>query len=195
MAAKKLSTVSLADLVKRVPKNQMKQFEKFRDKTLEYHRRVNQLPAKLPFIDWDYYRSNVRQEYVNMVSQFQCDYEELDCTFNMRHELNDFSKYYEELEKLTEKVKEEVRQYIEESNSRIQCYEAELKRLRSLVPYEEMTMEQFVTEREDLAEFIPRQGKALFWPHDPSEQRVGPASPDFDQNLTKNVKGKGEVKT
>ncbi|XP_075167055.1 knotted onions [Haematobia irritans] len=194
MAAKKLAPVNLADLVKRVPKNQMKQFEKFRDQTLEYHRRVNKYPEKLPHIDWDYYRNNVRKEFVKMVTEFQSDYEELDRTFSMRHEINDFAKYYEDLDNLTEKVKGEVQQFIDESNARIKIYEREIQRLRNMVPYEEMTMEQFVTDREDLAEFIPRQGKPLFWPHHPDEQRVGPASQDFDKKAEKDEKKTNESK-
>uniref|UniRef100_A0A1I8MH15 Uncharacterized protein n=1 Tax=Musca domestica TaxID=7370 RepID=A0A1I8MH15_MUSDO len=163
MAVKKLSPVTLADLVKRVPKDQMKQFEKFRDKTLEYHRRVNQYPEKLPLIDWEYYRNNVRKDYEKMVIEFQSEYEELDRTFSARHEINDFAKYYEELDKLTEVVKKEITEF-------------------------------FVVDREDLAEFIPRQGRPLFWPHNPEEQRVGPANPDYDKKPQKKGSTSEEAK-
>ncbi|XP_061400840.1 ATP synthase subunit d, mitochondrial-like, partial [Musca vetustissima] len=157
MAAKKLSPVTLADLVKRVPKDQMKQFEKFRDNTIEYHRRVNKYPDKLPRIDWEYYRNNVRKDYAKMVVEFQCEYEELARTFSARHEINDFAKYYEELDKMTEQVKKEIAAFVKSSNERIKQYESEMKRIQNLTPYNEMTMEQFVVDREDLAEFIPRQ--------------------------------------
>ncbi|XP_019890256.1 ATP synthase subunit d, mitochondrial isoform X2 [Musca domestica] len=193
MAVKKLSPVTLADLVKRVPKDQMKQFEKFRDKTLEYHR-VNQYPEKLPLIDWEYYRNNVRKDYEKMVIEFQSEYEELDRTFSARHEINDFAKYYEELDKLTEVVKKEITEFVKSSNDRIKKYEAEIKRIKNLVPYEQMTMEQFVVDREDLAEFIPRQGRPLFWPHNPEEQRVGPANPDYDKKPQKKGSTSEEAK-
>ncbi|XP_073848911.1 ATP synthase peripheral stalk subunit d, mitochondrial-like [Musca autumnalis] len=187
MAAKKLPPVTLADLVKRVPKDQMKQFEKFRDKTLEYHRRVNKYPEKLPLIDWEYYRNNVRKDNAKMVIEFQSEYEELGRTFCARHEINDFAKYYEELDKLTEQVKKEIAEFVKSSNERIKKYEAEIKRIENLTPYEDMTLEQFVVDREDLAEFIPRLGRPSFWPHDPAEQRVGPANPDYDKKKKKNV--------
>lgn len=120
-----------------------------------------------------------------MVMEFQNDYQELDHTFSLRHEIKDYSKYYQELEQLTEQVKEEVREFVEKSNDRIRKYEKEIERLRNLVPYENMTMEQFVIDREDLAEFIPRQGKPLYWPHDSLEQSVGPSNPDYDKNQQK----------
>lgn len=122
-----------------------------------------------------------------MVDEFQSNYEEFEKTFDARQDINDFAKYYEELEKLTEQVNAEVREFIDQSNSRIKIYEEEIKRIRNLIPYENMTVEQFITHREDLADFIPRQGRPLFWPHVPSEQRVGPANPDYNRHQVKNA--------
>ncbi|XP_065370536.1 ATP synthase subunit d, mitochondrial [Calliphora vicina] len=169
MAAKKLTTINLAELLKRVPPNQMKQFETFRNKTLEYHKKVHQHPDKLPTIDWEYYRNNVREDHIKTVEQFQIKYEELSHVFASRHEVLDYGKYYVELEKLNNEVQEEVKKFIEDSVSRVQIYQDEIRRIKCL-KYENMTLEQFVEEREDIAKFIPGQGKALFWPHNAEEQ-------------------------
>lgn len=38
------------------------------------------------------------------------------------------------------------------------------------MPYEEMTFEDFVTLRPDLAQNVPRKGNDTYWPHTPEEQ-------------------------
>ncbi|XP_023302216.2 ATP synthase subunit d, mitochondrial isoform X1 [Lucilia cuprina] len=164
-----MATKTMAELLKRVPPNQMKQFEAFRAKTLEYNNRVNQYPDKLPTIDWEYYRNNVQEGKIKMVEQFQIKYEELKHVFSSRHKVLDHAKYYVELKKLTAHVQEEVNKFIEDSINRIRIYEDEMRRIKAL-RYENMTLEQFIEEREDIAKFIPGQGKALFWPHNAEEQ-------------------------
>lgn len=104
-----------------------------------------------------------------MVEQFQIKYEELNHVFNSRNEVLDHSSYYKELEQLKLQVQEEVKEFIEKSQSRVRKYQEELDRLKSL-RYEDMTLEQFIEAREDIARYVPGQGKALFWPHTPEEQ-------------------------
>ena len=62
------------------------------------------LPEFLPRIDWEYYRTNVREEYIKLVDEFEKKYEELNKQFNARSEL-DTSKYYVEVEQVKAVVK------------------------------------------------------------------------------------------
>lgn len=139
------------------------------NKSFLYFRRVDSLPDKLPTLDWDFYRRHVRESFLEHLEQFQVKYEELDHSFAKRHEVLDHSKYYTEWQELEKQVKAEVQTFIEESKKRVRTYEKELRQRRSL-DYDNMTMEQFMEARKDLAHLVPGQGKPLFWPHTPEEQ-------------------------
>ncbi|KAM7344402.1 knotted onions [Cochliomyia hominivorax] len=190
MATKKLYSSILAELAKRVPPDQIKQFKEFGDKTQKYQRRVYQYPDQLPNIDWEYYRNNVRKDYVKMVEQFQVKYEELSHAFTSRHEILDHTIYYKDLEKLYEQVENEVNRYVEESNNRVKIYQDEIKRIESLA-YENMTLEEFIEKREDVANLIPRKGMDLFWPHNAEEQLE---AEDKVKDKEVEVKPKGQEK-
>lgn len=136
-------------------------------------REVNQLSSKLKAINWEYYRTHVHPDLVKMVDDFHIKYEELDHVFAARHEVLDHTKYYTEWESIAAQVKQDVKKFIEESNERIAIYEKEISRLKKLIPYEHMTLEQFVMGRPDIANLIPGQGRPLFWPHTADEQCVG----------------------
>ncbi|XP_018790496.1 PREDICTED: uncharacterized protein LOC108969930 [Bactrocera latifrons] len=173
MAGSNATKSVLGELAKRVPNNQKKQFRHFLDLNTEYKKRVNKYPEKLPRIDWDYYRTNVRIEAIKMVDEFEKKYEELNKVFDDRVKL-DTQKYYEELEKQRTVVQAQVKQYIAESNERVKAYEAEIERLCEMKPYSSMTMEEFINLRPECSNYIPHQRKPLFWPHDPDEQTPGP---------------------
>ncbi|XP_036332630.1 uncharacterized protein LOC118743975 [Rhagoletis pomonella] len=172
----------LSELAKRVPKNQLSQLRNFLELHAKYNDRVNKYPAKLPTIDWDYYRTNVRIEAIKMVDEFEKKYEELNKIFDDRVKL-DTTKYFDELEKQRAAMQAEVNQYIAESNERIKAYEAEMERLSLMKPYSSMTMEEYISLRPEHADYIPHRRKPLFWPHDPDEQIPGPVGikkPDDD---------------
>ncbi|XP_011204888.2 uncharacterized protein LOC105227314 [Bactrocera dorsalis] len=173
MAGSNATKSVLGELAKRVPNNQKKQFRHFLDLNTEYKKRVNKYPEKLPRIDWDYYRTNVRIEAIKMVDEFEKKYEELNKVFDDRVKL-DTKRYYEELEKQRTVVQAQVKQYIVESNERVKAYEAEIERLCRMKPYSSMTMEEFINLRPECSNYIPHQRKPLFWPHDPDEQTPGP---------------------
>nr|XP_014092158.1 glutamic acid-rich protein [Bactrocera oleae] len=173
MAGSNATKSVLGELAKRVPNNQKKQFRHLLDLNTEYKKRVNKYPEKLPRIDWDYYRTNVRIEAIKMVDEFEKKYEELNKVFDDRVKL-DTKKYYEELEKQRAVVQAQVKQYILESNKRVKAYETEIERLCNMKPYSSMTMEEFINLRPECSNYIPHQRKPLFWPHDPDEQTPGP---------------------
>jgi F-type H+-transporting ATPase subunit d len=55
----------------------------------------------------------------------------------------------------------EVQEFIKQSNARIAGYEAEVSRLKSLLPFEQMTMEDFKDAYPDLVSY----GKFIIVPH------------------------------
>ncbi|XP_054739730.1 translation initiation factor IF-2 isoform X2 [Anastrepha obliqua] len=135
--------------------------------------RLSKYPEKLPRIDWEDYRTNVRLEAIKMVDEFEKKYEELNKVFDDRVKL-DTKKYYAELEKQRAEVQVQVKQYIDESNQRIKAYEAEIARICGMKPYSSMTIEEFINLRPEHSTYIPHSRKPLFWPHDLDEQIPGP---------------------
>uniref|UniRef100_A0A1A9WR71 Uncharacterized protein n=1 Tax=Glossina brevipalpis TaxID=37001 RepID=A0A1A9WR71_9MUSC len=180
MGIKKLfTTIPLSEVMKHVPAEQMPQFEEFRKKCIAYQSEVNKYPDKLPRIDWSFYRANVPKNFVKSLEQFEIHYKELDFCFATRYDNLDFSKYYTEWEKVFADIKKHIETYVTESNNKIAIYQAEIRRLTEMIPYEDMTMEQYIIEREDVADLIPRNNLPLFWPFTEEEQPPGPAYSGF----------------
>uniref|UniRef100_A0A1B0B3G4 Uncharacterized protein n=1 Tax=Glossina palpalis gambiensis TaxID=67801 RepID=A0A1B0B3G4_9MUSC len=174
---KLFTTIPLSQLMKRVPPEQMEQFEEFRNKCTAYQSEVDKYPDQLPRIDWNYYRANVSKNFVQSVEQFEIHYKELDFCFATRYDNLDFSQYYTDWEKVSADIKQRIDAFLTQSNNKIAIYQAEIRRLSEMTPYEDMTMEQFVVEREDIADLIPRNNLPLFWPFTEDEQKPGPALP------------------
>ncbi|SPP73454.1 titin [Drosophila guanche] len=167
--------MNMSDILVRVPPNQLPQFQMFKKRNEEYRARVRKYPDAMPKIDWDYYRKNVRPEFVSWVKQFEQKYDKLDTLFVNRHAMISTRRYYEEVNKETEEICEKIREYKEESDKRIKALNEQLDILKAMMPYQDMTMEQFCQHRPHLApDFI---NKPTFWPHTPEEQMPGPSDP------------------
>lgn len=61
-----------------------------------------------------------------------------------------------------------MKDFVTQSNERIKQYEAEVARVKSLIPFDQMTMEDFKDAYPDAA--LNPLEKPTFWPHDPEEQ-------------------------
>ncbi|XP_034103146.1 DNA ligase 1 [Drosophila albomicans] len=157
------SADKIAELFQRVPPGQRKNLIEFSNKHNEYVDRVRKYPDKMPTIDWKYYKTNVRKEMVDWVTDFEKKYDNVDSMFSNRHSMIDFSKYFGELEKQTEEVKLEVKKFKEASNERIKLLQLKMDELKCMKPYSEMTMEEFCFAHPNEApDFI---NKPTFWPH------------------------------
>ncbi|XP_034652941.1 nucleolar and coiled-body phosphoprotein 1 [Drosophila subobscura] len=167
--------MNMSDILERVPPNQLPQFQMFKKRNEEYRARVRKYPDAMPKIDWEYYRKNVRPEFVSWVNQFEQKYDKLDTLFVNRHVMISTRRYYEEVNKETEELQREICEYKEQSDKRIKALNEQLDILKAMMPYQDMTMEQFCQHRPHLApDFI---NKPTFWPHTPEEQMPGPSDP------------------
>ncbi|EDV55746.1 lens epithelium-derived growth factor [Drosophila erecta] len=176
--AKKTScqVVQLADLMKQVPPNQLPKFQMFAKKHEEYKDRVRKYPESMPTIDWEYYRQNVREEFVDWVKGYETKYDKLHSVFENRHAIVDHKRYFDLVDKEKEEVIKSISDYKAESDKRIKELTEKLECMKSMRPYDEMTMEEFCFARPHLApDFI---NKPTFWPHTPEEQKPGPSDPE-----------------
>ncbi|XP_017115325.1 titin [Drosophila elegans] len=173
---KSCQVVQLVDLVKQVPPNQLKMFQIFTKKHEEYKDRVRKYPESMPTIDWEYYRQNVREEFVEWVKGYETKYDKLHSLFENRHAIVDHKRYFDIVDAEAEEVKKAISAYKAESNERIKKLNEQLEFLKAMQPYENMTMEEFCIARPHLApDFL---NKPTFWPHTPEEQVPGPADPE-----------------
>lgn len=124
-------------------------------------------PETAPKIDWDYYKTRVPVQ--GMVDNFRKKYESLSISYpsdNVTPQIDQQEKEavsncyafqsiveicYDlcDLSELCFQLKE-VQEFVKQSSARIAGYEAEVARLKSLLPYEQMTMEDFKDAHPDL---------------------------------------------
>jgi len=161
MAAKRIAApaINWAKIAERVPEAQMPKFLAFRSKSDSYLRRMMASPENPPKIDWAYYKNNV--PIAGMVDNFQKQYE----AFKVPFPADNVTSLVEAQE---QEVKKEVAAFKQESSQRIDGYKKEIDHLRSLLPYEQMTMEDYHDAHPESA--LTPLTKPTFWPHTPEEQ-------------------------
>ncbi|XP_069677934.1 ATP synthase subunit d, mitochondrial [Periplaneta americana] len=161
MAARRItqSAINWSALAERVPENQKGFFSAFKAKSDGYLRRMMANPETPPAINWEYYRTNV--PLAGMVDDFKKKYEALSIPYPT-------DTVTPEIEQQAKEVEKEIQQFIKESNTRIAEYEAEISRLKSLIPFEQMTLEDFKDAYPELA--LDPLNKPTYWPHTPEEQ-------------------------
>ncbi|XP_046469461.1 ATP synthase subunit d, mitochondrial [Neodiprion pinetum] len=148
-------TINWAAMAERVPEPQKPSFLAFKTKSDQYLRRMQANPESLPKFDWAYYKKNVAA--AGLVDKFQKEFESLKIPYPE-------DKYTSAVEAQEKEVAVEIKKFIEESNQRIQNYEAELTKIRSVIPFEEMTLEDFADVYPEDA--LRPLDKPTFWPHD-----------------------------
>ncbi|KAF4520383.1 hypothetical protein B566_EDAN012888 [Ephemera danica] len=142
MAAKRIaqSSINWAAIAERVPENQKVLLTAFKAKSDGYLRRVLANPETAPKIDWAYYKARVAVS--GMVDSFQKQYDAVKAG--------------------------KVQEYIKSSNDRISGFQSEVQKLRALLPYDQMTMEDYRDAFPDQA--LDPINRPTFWPHTPEEQ-------------------------
>ncbi|CAH1105402.1 unnamed protein product [Psylliodes chrysocephalus] len=161
MAAKRItkSAINWAALSERVPEHQRPQFLAFKTKSDGYLRRVLANPEKAPAIDWSFYKSKV--PLPAMVDEFQKQYSAISIPYPP-------DTVKPQLDALEKEIKSDIEKFKAESNVRIQDYKKQLAHIASLIPYDQMTMEDFRDAYPEDA--IDPINKPTFWPHTPEEQ-------------------------
>ncbi|XP_055920024.1 ATP synthase subunit d, mitochondrial-like [Eupeodes corollae] len=152
---------SFFELRKRCPKNQIKELEYFYSKHLKYRERLLILKKDAPVIDWEYYRQNVRSKNVPIVNELEKQYK----SFCVPYPEDIYAKKFDELKAI---VEVEVAEFIKQSNQRIAKYEERIATLKSMLPYDQMTWEDYCNLcPEEAPDFL---NKPTFWPHNKEEQ-------------------------
>ncbi|XP_030767071.1 ATP synthase subunit d, mitochondrial [Sitophilus oryzae] len=161
MAAKRIaqSSINWSQLSERVPEHQRHIFLAFKSKSDSYLRRVLAQPESPPAIDWSYYKQHV--PVAGMVDDFQKQYTALNIPFPP----DTVSKQIDAQEK---EIKADIEKFKVESTARITEYKKQLAHLAGLLPYEQMTMEDYRDAYPETA--LDPINRPTYWPHDAEEQ-------------------------
>ncbi|KMQ97682.1 atp synthase subunit mitochondrial [Lasius niger] len=158
MSRKAIKAINWAALAERIPEAEKTAFSVFKAKSDQHLRRMTANPETPPKIDWAYYKKNIALS--GLVDKFQKEYE----SFTVPYPAD---KYTSQIEAQEKELLAEIEQFIKESNGRIDTASKEAERVKSLLPFSEMTMEDF-------RDFCPDQAlnpdKPTVWPHIPEVQ-------------------------
>lgn len=160
MAARRItaSSINWSSLAERVPANQKASFANFKSKSDAYLRAVLANPETPPKIDWASYKKLVPAA---MVDSFQQKYDAV----KVPYPADNFSA---SIDTQAQQTKTEVDNYVKASKDRICGYEKEISHIQGLLPYEQMTMEDYRDAFPDKA--LDPINRPTFWPHNPEEQ-------------------------
>lgn len=153
------SSIDWAALAERVPANQKTNFTLFKTKSDKYLRSVMANPETVPTIDWAYYKKRVA--IAGLVDNFQKQYESVKVPYPVD---NVSSK----VDAQRQQVQVEIKNFVSESKARIGNLQNEIAHLQSLLPFEQMTMEDYRDSFPDKA--LDAINKPTFWPHTAEEQ-------------------------
>lgn len=149
------SSINWSALAERVPASQKAQFLTFKGRSDKYLRAVLDNPEQSPKIDWSAYKHKIPN--AALVDSFQKSYESLKIPYPA-------DNVTPEVEKLRQKVTAKIASFKKESEVRIAEHKSEIARIQALLPYGQMTMEDFYEAHPE--EAIDTIKNPTFWPHD-----------------------------
>lgn len=174
------SSVNWAAIAERVPPKQKTNFIAFKSRSDKYLRRwvknwlSNNFPRLIrdafgfsvivnpetpPKIDWDLYKKSV--PVAGMVDNFQKQYDALKVPYPA-------DNLTPQVESQKQAIQKEIEQFIASSKTRIVEHEKAIAHLKSLLPYNQMTMEDYRDAFPE--EALDPINRPTFWPHTPEEQ-------------------------
>lgn len=116
-------------------------------------------PEAAPKIDWATYKAKI--PVAGLADTFQKNYEGL----KIAYPTENVSSQIDAQEK---EVLASLQSLAKETAERAASYKAEISRIEALIPYSEMTLEEFYLAHPEQA--IDTYKKPTYWPHTPEEQ-------------------------
>lgn len=161
MAARRISqsNINWSALAERVPPAQKNHFIAFKSRSDKYLRAVLANPEQSPKLDWAFYKNRVA--IPGLVDTFQKAYEALKVPYPA-------DPLTSQVEAQRKEVLAEIENFKKESEQRVAEHKKELERIKSLLPYDQMTLEDFSDAHPELA--LSPLTKPTLWPHSPEEQ-------------------------
>jgi len=163
MAARRIanSSINWTAFAERIPESQRPQFLAFKAKSDGYLRRVNANPAEPPKLDFSAYKGKVA--IPGLVETFQKQYEALKIPYPTEN-------LTPKIEGQKTEMAAKIKAFVAESNDRIKNYHAQVAEFDKIIPYEEMTMQEFAEYHPELV--VDTVNNPTLWPH-VAEAQIG----------------------
>ncbi|XP_008315726.1 ATP synthase peripheral stalk subunit d, mitochondrial [Cynoglossus semilaevis] len=152
VALKAIDWVAFAE---RVPANQKAMFNALKTRSDAISAKLSSLPEAPAAIDWNFYKTTVANRA--MVDDFEKKFKALQVPQPTDTQTSTINAEEAEANK-------GAAAYIEASNARIAHYEKELDKLKNMIPFEQMTVEEF---NDYFPETKLDMVKYPYWPHKP----------------------------
>lgn len=161
MASKRIaaSGVNWSAIAERVHPTQRISFNNFKNKSDKYLRSVQVNPAQSPKIDWAFYKQRVAVP--GLVDAFQKNFD----TLKVAYPTDSLSA---SVDSQAKQVASDIEQFKSSSKARIAEHQSAIEHLKSLLPFEQMTMEDYRDAYPELA--LDTENRPTFWPHTPEDQ-------------------------
>ncbi|CRK91684.1 CLUMA_CG005332, isoform A [Clunio marinus] len=163
------SSINWTAIAERVPPAQKTNFIAFKSKSDKYLRSVLANPEAPPKIDWAVYKNKV--PIAGMVDSFQKQYESMKVPYPA-------DTTSAQVDQQKEQVTKQIKQFVADSQTRIAEHEKAIAHLKSLLPFNQMTMEDFKDAFPEAA--LDPLNNPTFFPHTDDEQ----PHPDDDKKPT-----------
>lgn len=162
MAAKRIATTSInwSELAQRTPAQQKGLFVQFKGRTDKYLQAIAANPEQSPKIDWSFYKSRIAT--AGIADSFQKAYESLTIPYPT-------DKVSGEVDQLRVESQKSIATFKAESEQRIADHEKDIARYKAIMPYNQMTMEDFYEAHPEHSIYDHPNGPSL-WPHDEESQ-------------------------
>ncbi|XP_076331926.1 ATP synthase subunit d, mitochondrial-like [Tachypleus tridentatus] len=162
MAARRISksAIDWVAFSERVPETQRTMYQAFKSKSDGYVRKVWSYPENPPAIDFSFYRARVAMPAI--VGEFEKAYKALKVPYPSE-------KVTPQIDAQEKEAQKEAEVFKKESSNRIEEYNNQLAWFKKLIPFDQMTMEDFRDYFPDIA--VDPLNRPTFWPHDPEEEK------------------------
>uniref|UniRef100_A0A8C5WLZ3 ATP synthase subunit d, mitochondrial n=1 Tax=Leptobrachium leishanense TaxID=445787 RepID=A0A8C5WLZ3_9ANUR len=157
MAARRFAVKAIdwMAFAERVPPNQKAMFNALKTRSDTIAAKLTSLPENPPAIDWAHYRAVVAK--AGLVDEFEKKYKALSVP-----EPKDTQS--ETINAQEKEAGTSATTYIQESKARVADYEKALEKFRTMIPFEEMTLEEY---HDAFPETRLDKEKNVLWPHRP----------------------------